>query len=383
MTPEKPERPWRILLAAGEASGDLHGAAVARALRKRWPAAVLYGLGGDRMAAEGVELLAHTRDLAVMGFVEVLRHLPFFRDLEQRLNHELENRPPDLIIPIDYPGFNLRLARTAKRLHIPVLYFIAPQVWAWHRSRMRQLAENTDRLAVVLPFEEKLFREAGARVHFVGHPLVDVTRTHPDRATFARALDLDADKPILALFPGSRLQELRRHLDLFAGAAKKVREKMPEVQPVIAAAPDVAASIYSKSGIPYTRDGEALLFHARAALAKSGTTTLQTGLAGVPLVITYQMHPLSYMLARHLVEVPHIGLVNLVAGARVAPELIQDEATPETLSAALLPLLREGPERERALEGLSRVRALLAGDPTDHKTAADRVVDLAAELLEQ
>lgn len=383
MTPVEPRRGRRILLAAGEASGDLHGAAVARALRKRWPDVVLYGLGGDRMAAEGVELLAHTRDLAVMGFVEVLRHLPFFRDLEKRLNAGLETNPPDLVIPIDYPGFNLRLARTAKRLKIPVLYFIAPQVWAWHRSRMRQLAENTDRLAVVLPFEEPLFRETGANVRFVGHPLLDVTRQYPDRETFARALGLVAGKPILALFPGSRLQELRRHLALFASTAVKVRERMPAVQSVIAAAPDVPDTIYSSTGIPFTREGETLLHHARAALAKSGTTTLQTGLAGVPLVITYRMHPLSYMLARRLVEVPHIGLVNLVAGARVAPELIQDEATPESLSAALVPLLNDGPERERVLDGLSRVRALLAADDTDRKSAAERVVDLAAELLER
>jgi len=383
MNPDPAQRSVRILLAAGETSGDLHGAAVARALRRRWPDAVLYGLGGDRMAAEGVELMAHTRDLAVMGFVEVLRHLPFFHDLEKRINEGLAKQPPDLVIPIDYPGFNLRLARTAKHLRIPVLYFIAPQVWAWHRSRMRQLAENTDRLAVVLPFEEPLFREAGANVRFVGHPLLDLSRTYPERETFARSLDLDPNRPVLALFPGSRLQELRRHLELFAAAARKVRTQMDEVQPVIAAAPNVDDSVYSGTGLPFTRDGETLLKHARAALAKSGTTTLQTGLAGVPLVITYQVHPLTYMLARRLVEVPHIGLVNLVAGARVAPELIQDEATPETLSAELLRLLRDGPERERALEGLSRVRSLLAGDAADHRSTAERVVDLAAELLER
>jgi lipid-A-disaccharide synthase len=372
----------RVFLSAGEPSGDQHGAALARALRRSWPDAELYGLGGDQMAEAGVTLHAHTRDLAVMGLVEVLKHLPFFVGLWGAVKGQLEDAPPDLVIPIDYPGFNLRLARRARLLRIPVLYFIAPQVWAWHRSRMRELAANVDRLAVVLPFEEALFREAGANVRFVGHPLIDVHDELPGREAFCASLNLAVEQPILALFPGSRLQEVERHLPLFGRAVERVRALESGVQPVVAATGTVTRDIYEQAGIPYTHDPRALLANARAALVKSGTTTLQTGLAGVPMVVTYQMHPLTFQVAKHLVDVPHVALVNLVAGERVVPELIQDDATPETLAAALLRLLREGEERTRVVADLARVRAQLAGD-SDGLTTAERVSALAAELLGQ
>jgi lipid-A-disaccharide synthase len=333
------------------------------------------------MASAGVKLQAHTRDLAVMGFVEVLKHLPFFLDLWSDVKGDLTSAPPDLVIPIDYPGFNLRLARQARALRIPVLYFIAPQVWAWHRSRMRELAENVDRLAVVLPFEEALFREAGANVRFVGHPLIDVRDEIPSRDSFCKSLKLDASRPILALFPGSRLQEVERHLPLFKQTAERIRAVAPDVQATVAATTTVARDTYEASGLPYTHDPRALLAHARAALVKSGTTTLQTGLAGVPMVVTYQMHPLTFLVARQLVEVPHVALVNLVAGERVVPELIQEAATPQALADALLPLLREGAERARVEAALAGVRDKLAG-ASDGFTAAERVCALAAELLE-
>ena len=369
----------RVFLSAGEPSGDMHGAAVAAAIRKRWPHAELVGLGGDHMAAQGVRLLAHTRELAVMGLFEVLRHLPFFAELWWAVKDEVTRQRYDLILPLDYPGFNLRLAYLGKRLETPVLYFIAPQVWAWHRSRMEQLAENVDRLAVVLPFEEKLFRAAGANVRFVGHPLLDQPETALGRADFMRGLDLDPANPILALFPGSRLQEVKRQLDLFQDAAARVAELRPGVQPVVAAAPGLPSDLYRASGLPCTPDVPSLLAHARAALVKSGTTTLQTGLAGVPMVITYQMNPLTYTIARHLVEVPHIGLINLIADTRVVPELIQDAATPEALARALLPFLHDSAERAQAVAGLAAVREKLAIH--DGRTTAERVVDLAAELL--
>ncbi len=371
----------RIFLSAGEPSGDLHGAALARALLQRWPDAELYGLGGDLMKAAGVRLLAHAQQLAVMGFVEVLRHLPFFAGLWRQVKREITSNPPDLVIPIDYPGFNLRLAAFAKSRGIPVLYFIAPQVWAWHRSRMRQLAEHVDRLAVVLPFEAELFKQAGANAEFVGHPLLDLSEATMDRATFASSIGISADEPILALFPGSRGQELRRHLPLFLKTVEHVKTRAPAVQPVWAAAPGIAEAVYADSGMPYTRDTGSLLAHARAALVKSGTTTLQTALAEVPMVVTYQMHPLSYKLARRLVDVPHIALANLVAGQRVVPELIQKAATPEALAAALLPLIQDTDERKRVVEGLRQVRRKLA-TPEAGASAAARVARLAAELIE-
>ena len=370
-----------IFLSAGETSGDLHGAVLARALKERWPGVRLFGLGGDRMAAEGVELLAHTDQLAVMGLVEVLRHLPFFVGLMERVQQTLEQRAPDLVIPIDYPGFNLRLAKRARKRGIPVLYYIAPQVWAWHRSRMRELAENTNHLAVVLPFEAELFREAGANAHFVGHPLLDTPSTPIARQQLCSRLGLDPERPIVALFPGSRAQEISRHLDLFAQAARCLRGADALAQPVFAAAPGIEDAAYSRTGFPFTRDADGLLAHARGALVKSGTTTLQTALAGVPMVITYRLHPLTYRIAKRLVSVPHIGLANLIAGERLMPELVQDEATPETLAAALMPLLRNGAQREAALGGLARVRQKLAGPP-DGRTTSQRVTALAAELIE-
>lgn len=371
----------RILISAGEPSGDLHGAGVARALRRRWPDARLYGFGGSLMRGAGVELLAHVDDLAVMGFAEVARHLPFFLRLLRDVRRRLTDEPPDLVIPIDYPGFNLRLARMAKERGIPVLYYIAPQVWAWHSSRVRELARNTDRLAVILPFEAQLFEQAGARTAFVGHPLLDLRSEPPGRAQFCSQLGLDAARPILALFPGSRAQEVRRHLALFEAAAERIRERRPDVQSVVAVGSAVPAELYASARSARTHDNVALLQHASAALVKSGTTTLQAAVAGTPLVIAYRMHPLSYVIARRVVEVDHVGLVNLVAGERLAPEYIQDEATPEALAAAVLPLLADGPERTRMLAGLARVRASLQ-PPPGQGDAADQIARIAHELID-
>ena len=376
MAPNAP----RILLSAGEPSGDLHGAGVARALRRRWPHAELYGLGGPRMAAEGVRLVAHVDELAVMGFAEVAARLPFFLRLLRTVRRDLRTNPPDLVIPIDYPGFNMRLARSARESGIPVLYYIAPQVWAWHSSRVRELAANVDRLAVILPFEEKIFAEGGARAVFVGHPLLDAPPEYPDRATFCAQHGLDAARPILALFPGSRQQEIKRQLALFEAAAGQVVVQRPDVQPVIAAGADIPADAFAQSPYPRSADTWGLLHHARAALVKSGTSTLQAALSVTPLVVTYRMHPLSYAIARRLVEVDHVGLVNLVAGERIAAELIQHDATPAALASALIPLLDDGPERERALTGLRTVRAKLRAGEAEG-SAADRVAELAAEIL--
>lgn len=354
---------------------------MAESLLRRWPRAELVGLGGDRMAAAGVELLAHVDQLAVMGFVEVLRHLPYFVDLMKSVKRSIAERPPDLVIPIDYPGFNLRLARHARDHGTPVLYYIAPQVWAWHRSRMKQLARNTDRLAVILPFEADLFREAGAHATFVGHPLLDQPPPSTTREDFLRDLGVDPDRPVLALFPGSRAQEVERQLGVFIAASQAVQTRMPSVQPVLAESAAVPGTAYSGSQIPRTRDGWSLLHHARAALVKSGTSTLQAALAGTPLVVTYRVHPLTFFVARRLVRVPHVGLVNLVAGERLAPELIQDDATPDRLADALMPLLTEhSAERQSAIAGLARVRKALE-PPATARSAADRVADLAAELI--
>ncbi len=370
-----------IFLSAGEPSGDLHGAALAKALLARWPGARLMGLAGPRMQAVGVKPIVAFDGLAVMGFAEVVKHLPFFLGLLSQARRELSESGVDLVIPIDYPGFNLRFARQAARRGVPVLYYIAPQVWAWHRSRAASLARAADRLAVILPFEEPLFREYGANVRFVGHPLLDRTLPVEDRSRFCEALGLDPSRRIMALFPGSRDQEVNRHLEVFVQAARRVVEARWHIQPVIARSPDVAGQAYEGVSYPATTDGASLLAHAHVALVKSGTTTLETALAGVPMVIAYRTHPVTFWLARRLVQVDHIGLANLVAGHRVAPEFLQEDVTASALANALIPLVDEGPSRAAALSGMSEVRRSL--EPGDSSTAAERVAALAAEILDR
>lgn len=333
------------------------------------------------MAEAGVELLADPAKLAVMGFVEVLGRLPFFWRLFHRVRAELDARGVDLVIPIDYPGFNLRLARAAREAKIPVLYYIAPQVWAWHRSRIHRFATDTDRVAVVLPFEEQLFREAGVAATYVGNPLLD--RPPPgSRRSLCRELNLDEDRPILAVFPGSRAQEVKRHLAIFVETAIRLQAYRPAIQPVIAISSAVPQHLYHGIPFPRTPNSRDLLSHAHTALVKSGTTTLEAALAEVPMAIAYRTHPLTYRLAKRLVEVDHIGLVNLVAGERVVPEFVQGEATPAALAAALLPLIQsEHPERDQALRALARIRSRLEVPDGGASRVADRVAELAADLL--
>lgn len=331
------------------------------------------------MREAGVELWADLHDLAVMGFTEVLQRWRSLRRIEARLLRVLTEDRPDLVVLIDYPGLNLRMARAAHALGLRVLYTIAPKAWAWRASRARTLAETTDRVALVLPFEPEFFAPYGVRFSFVGHPLLDRADDVPTREAWRERWGLDPDRPILALLPGSRPQEIRHHVPAFAEIAKAVSERRRDVLPVFSRAESVDATAFDETGIPVAMNARALLRHADAALVASGTATLEAALEGTPHVIAYRTSAASAFLARRMMTVEHVGLPNLVAGKAVVPEFLQDEVRPGVVAPALVLLL--DPESD-ARVGQKRHLATVAsrlGTPG----AAGRVAELAAELIQE
>jgi lipid-A-disaccharide synthase len=368
-----------ILFVAGESSGDSHGAAVARELVARRAPFTLIGVGGDQMRAAGVELIEHTERLAVMGFVEVLETIPKHWMLLRAIKRRFREGNVALVILVDYADFNAFVAAAAKAAGVPVLFYITPQVWAWRSGRVKTLAETVTKAAVILPFEEPLLRTHGVDATFVGHPLMDRVAKLPDRAAARATLGLGVKARVLALFPGSRRGEIERHLDAFVATAKELQRRTPGLEVIVSAAPHVTIDP-ARCPFPIVRSASfTILRAADAALCKSGTTTLEAAVAGCPLVVAYRAGPIDYAVAKLLVEISNIGLVNVVAGRQIVPEFVQDALEPMAVANALAPLLNPASaERRTMIEALDGVRASL-GTPG----AATRVAEMAVTLAER
>jgi lipid-A-disaccharide synthase len=359
------------MIVAGEASGDLHGATLAAALHAAEPRVRCFGVGGDRMAAAGVEILYHMRHLAVVGFAEVLWHLRDVRRALNLLTQVARTRRIDAVVLLDYPDFNLTLARRLRRAapEVPIVYYISPQIWAWRRGRVRSISRLVDTMLVILPFEEELYSSAGVEVEFVGHPLLDVVRSSSHRDEFARLHGIPRGDTWIGLLPGSRRVEVERLLPHMLGAAevlnpdgecafllplspsvdRDVYERMFETL-----APDIAARVYFISDDYY-----ATLQHCQLAAVCSGTATLEAALMDTPCVVVYRTSWLTYNLAKSLVHVRDMALVNLIAGRRVVPELLQREVTAERIASELRSFLQDDKRRREVRAALAEVRESL------------------------
>jgi lipid-A-disaccharide synthase len=366
----------RIFISAGEPSGDLHGAGVVRALRLRYPAATIEALGGTQMEQAGATLRYRMEGLAAFGLVEVITKIRAHYRLLRVLQKDFQVGRYDLVILVDYPGFHVRVAEAAHASGTKVLYYIAPQLWAWRPGRARRLAAAVDRLAVVLPFEQMFFGGLGLRSEYVGHPLVD-RGPWPTREQARAQLGIAGTSRLLGIFPGSRSQEIRRLWEPFRDAGLRLLREGACDRVLVAGIPE---GHYPNPGpIEVLRGDPVPLFAAaNAALAKSGTTTLEAALADTPMVVAYKVHPLTYAMFQRVRTVRWISLVNQVADREVVPELLQDQASAGALAAAVGPLLRSGDPRTVAQrEGLALVRERLG-----EAGATTRVVAMAAELLE-
>ncbi len=365
-----------ILFVAGEPSGDLHASSVARELIALGGPFRLRGVGGDLMQASGVQIDEHIRGLAVLGLVEVLRHLPKHWGMLRDVRKRLRSGSVALVILVDYPGFNMQVAEAAAAAGVPVLYYIVPQVWAWGANRLEKLARWVTKAAAILPFEEPLLRAHGIDATFVGHPLLDRAAQAPSREQARAQLGIARETRLLALFPGSRAQEIERHLDPFVKTATLLCARNANLQVIVSAAPHVEIDP-RRCPFPIVRGASLpILRAADAAMCKSGTTTLEASVAGCPHVVAYRTHPITFFAARRLVKIPYIGLVNVVAGREVAREFIQDDLRPEVVARALEPLLNPAsPQRHQMISDLEGVQRQL-GEPG----AARRVAAMAHAL---
>ncbi len=373
----------KILIIAGEASGDLHGSNLVREIRQQDSSIVFYGVGSRRMEEAGVRILADASEISVVGATEVLSHLrPIYRVfsmLKQFLAEEL----PDLLILIDFPDFNIMIGKRAQKIGIPVLYYISPQVWAWRKKRIKKIAGLVKAMIVVFPFEVELYKKAGVDVRFVGHPLTDVVHSRYHQAEAKAQFGLDPAKRTIAMLPGSRRKEISSLLPGMLGAAEILNRQFQDLQYILPVAatlsPDFIRAFVSKCQIPVTlTDGRVydVLRASDAALVTSGTATLETGLMAVPMVIVYRMSALSYLIGSMFIDVEHIGLVNIVAGKRVVPELVQHKATSRNMAEALSDLLTDRDHYQNVRAQLGDIRAKLG-----EKGATARVAAIVLDFI--
>ncbi len=373
----------RLLLSCGEASGDLYAGALTRELLSLDPSVRIAGLGGPQFAAAGGTLVDDYRDLAVTGLTEAVAKLPRSFEARRRLVAAAEAERPDALILVDFPDFNFRLAPRIKRLGVPVIYYISPQIWAWRAGRLKTIRAIADRVLVIFPFEEAIYRDGGVPVEFVGHPLIDLAAPSATRHEFLTAHQLSAQAPTVAILPGSRPNEVSRILPDLAAAAARIREAVPAAQFLVARAPHLDGRLFDAVGstIAGTRapvaivegDTDTVLASSDVALTASGTATVQTALHDTPMVIVYRMSPMSYRLLRRLVKVENIGMVNLIAGERIVPELVQEAFTPEAVAREAIAMLTDPARAARIREGLATVRARLGG-PGASRRAAEAIL---------
>ena len=368
----------KYYLIAGERSGDLHGSHLIRALRQQDPQAQVRCWGGDAMQAAGGELVVHYRDTAFMGFWEVFKNLPTIRRLLRQCQQDVVRFQPDALVLIDYPGFNLRMAKYAKQQGIRVFYYISPKIWAWNQSRAKKIKASVDHMYVILPFEEAFYRQYDYPVQYVGNPLFDAIRDFTPSPAF-EATYLTDDRPLVALLPGSRKQEIEIMLEVMLTLASR----FPDYHFAVAAVDNVPASFYDAARAHpavsvVTGQTYDLLHHARAAVVKSGTATLETALFEVPQMVTYRMSPITYQIARRVIKVPYISLVNLIADQEVVPELIQHDFNINKITELLPALVEDTPVRKQQLAGYRAIKQQLG----EHDTSAT-VASHIGEVLKE
>lgn len=373
----------RILISAGEASGEMYGAQLIEAIRRRDPSCEFFGAGGPAMRAAGCDTVVDAKDLSVVGISEILSHLPKIYSLFHKLIREANQRRPDLAVVIDSPAFNWRVARQMHRRNIPVIYYVCPQFWAWRQGRVRLIRKYVDKALVIFPFEERFYRDRGVDATFVGHPLAEVSRPQIERSEYAANYKLDSAKPWITLMPGSRVKEVRMNLPTILESAAKLGSSYEFLLPI---APTLErASLQSLIGsqpVRIVEDALPALSHSRAGIIASGTATVEAAMMGMPFVMVYRVTPLTYLLGRSTVKVPHFAMVNLIAGKQIVPELIQHDFTADNIVSQLNQIIPDGPPRDQTIAGLADVRARLRGQGPQTMPASDRAADAIINFIE-